>query len=134
MKYKKRRNAGGNAKPRLAGVELYFDDLEGATRFYRNGLGLPIRNRQKGHHAQFDAGASFICLERKGAENYPSADKAVLFLQVPDLAAAISRIGREQIVRYAPSADRRGGAWAVCHDPEGHNILLLQTKSRTARR
>lgn len=134
MNYKKRRNAGGNAKPRLAGVELYFDDLEGATRFYRDDLGLPIRNKQKGHHVQFDGRAGFICLERKGAENYPSADKAVVFLQVPDLTAAISRIGHEQVVCYEPSADRRGGAWAVCHDPEGHNILLLQTKSRTARR
>ncbi|HEV2313906.1 MAG TPA: VOC family protein [Candidatus Acidoferrales bacterium] len=134
MKYKKRRNIARYAKPRLAGVELYFDDLEGATCFYRDGLGLPIRNKQKGHHTQFDAGASFICLEHNGAENYPSADKAVVFLQVPDLAAAISRIGREQIVRYEPSADARGGAWAVCLDPEGHNILLLQTKSSKARR
>jgi len=104
---------------RFVGVELYFENLERAKRFYVETLGLEISDEQAGHHARFDAGASFVCLERTGAESYPSKDKAVLFFEVPDLEAALRAIGREKVVHSEHS-------WAVLHDPEGHNILLLQ--------
>lgn len=48
-------------------------------------MGLEVCDEQVGHHAKFDSGAGFVCLERKGAESYPSKDKAVLFFEVPDL-------------------------------------------------
>ena len=104
---------------RFVGVELYFENLERAKRFYVETLGLEISDEQAGHHARFDAGGSFVCLERAGAESYPSKDKAVLFFEVPDLEAALLAIGREKVVHSEHN-------WAVLHDPEGHNILLLQ--------
>ena len=104
---------------RLAGVELYFDDLERAKRFYVETLGMKLAEEEPGHHAKFESGAGFICLERKGAEPYPSRDKAVLFFEVPDLKAALSAIGKDRIIQSEAK-------WAVMHDPEGHNILLLQ--------
>jgi catechol 2,3-dioxygenase-like lactoylglutathione lyase family enzyme len=117
------------APPRLAGVELYFDNLDRAKAFYRDSLGLSLAGEEPGHHAKFHSGASFVCLERKGAENYPSADKAILFLEVPDLNRAIARIGAERILHHEPNAAARRPAWAVLHDPEGHNILLIEKKS-----
>jgi predicted enzyme related to lactoylglutathione lyase len=123
-----------NGHLRLAGVELYFDSLEGAKEFYRDRLGLKLQDEQLGHHAKFDGGAGFICCERKGAEDYPSADKAVLFLEVGDLSSAIARIGPERILSREPTPCGRRPAWAVLHDPEGHNILLLEKKSMRPRR
>lgn len=108
---------GTNA--RFIGTELYFDDLERARDFYTGVLGLKISEEQPGHHAKFDSGAGFICLERKGSESYPSQDKAVLFFAVPDLNAAIAALGAERILQ-------RGSTWLVMHDPEGHNVLLVQ--------
>jgi predicted enzyme related to lactoylglutathione lyase len=105
---------------RFVGTELYFDDLERAKMFYTQTLGLPIADEQPGHYARFQSGAGFVCLERKGSESYPSQDKAVLFFEVSDLPAAIKAIGADQIVQSEP-------AWAVLHDPEGHNILLLKS-------
>jgi hypothetical protein len=66
---------------------------------------------------EFDAGAGFVCLERKGSETYPSSDKAVLFFEVSDLKAAAAAIGEDRMVHIETE-------WAVIHDPEGHNILL----------
>jgi predicted enzyme related to lactoylglutathione lyase len=104
---------------RFVGVELYFDDLDKAKNFYIDTMGLDVADEQIGHHAKFDNGAGFVCLERKGAESYPSKDKAVLFFEVPDLRSAIAAIGQDRLVQSE-------GTWAVLHDPEGHNILLLQ--------
>jgi predicted enzyme related to lactoylglutathione lyase len=49
----------------FVGVELYFEDLDEAKRFYIDRLGLEISDEQPGHHAKFDSGAGFVCLERK---------------------------------------------------------------------
>jgi predicted enzyme related to lactoylglutathione lyase len=106
-------------QPQFIGVELYFDNLEMAKKFYVETLGLGVSDEQVGHHAKFDSGAGFVCLERKGAESYPSKDKAVLFFEVPDLRSAIAAIGQDRVVQSERT-------WAVLHDPEGHNILLLQ--------
>jgi predicted enzyme related to lactoylglutathione lyase len=123
-----------SAKLRIVGVELYFNNLARAKKFYRDTLGLNLAQQTPGHHAQFSAGNAFVCLENKGSENYPSADKAVLFFEVPDLAATIKSLGRKRILRHEPQADQRRPAWAVLHDPEGHNILLLQSRRIKQRR
>jgi predicted enzyme related to lactoylglutathione lyase len=117
--------------PRLVGIELYFDDVEGAKRFYRDTLGLELSDEVAERFAQFACGGGFVCLERRGSESYPSRDKAVLFIEVADLQAAIDRAGRDRIVHLEPVARRGRPPWAVVHDPEGHNIVMLQAVSRS---
>ena len=104
---------------RFVGVELYFDDLKRARAFYSTTLGLPIADEDPQRYCKFKGGAAFICLERKGSESYPSQDKAVLFFEVPDLREAITIIGEAGFVH-------RESKWAALHDPEGHNIILLE--------
>ena len=110
---------------RFVGVELYFEDLERARAFYTETLGLAITDEQHGHHVKFDSDNGFLCLECKASESYPSRDKAVLFFEVPNLAAALARIGEERVVQ-------REEQWAVLHDPEGHNVLLLQSRGSSS--
>jgi predicted enzyme related to lactoylglutathione lyase len=104
---------------KFVGVELYFDDLPAARQFYITTLGLAPSEEQSGHFVKFDGERGFICLEGKGLESYPSRDKAVLFFEVADLGETIAGIGRERFLQVEPG-------WAVLHDPEGHNVLLLQ--------
>jgi predicted enzyme related to lactoylglutathione lyase len=104
----------------FVGVELYFEDLERAKDFYVKTLGLNPSEEQPGHHAKFDSRAGFICLEQKGVESYPSRDKAVLFFEVADLHAAIEALGHDKVVHSESN-------WAALHDPEHHNVLLLQS-------
>jgi len=112
-------------KPRITGFEIYFDDLESAARFYRDTLGMELAAEQPGHYAQFGTNP-FLCLERKGAEDYPSPDKAVVFIEVPDLQSTVEQLGA-RILRYERDAPERN-AWAVLHDTEGHNIVLIQSR------
>lgn len=125
---------------RFAGVELYFDDLQRAKEFYRDLLGLEIEEDDPEHHVKFRLrpeshlptgtdtekrpGQHFLCLEKRGVEDYPSLDKAVLFFDVADLTGFLAKVGQERIVQFSP----RSGPprWAILHDPEGHNILILQ--------
>jgi predicted enzyme related to lactoylglutathione lyase len=112
---------------RFIGVELYFEDLERAKKFYQDTLGLAVSDEQLGHHARFDSGGGFVCLERKGRESYPSKDKAVVFFEVPNLKSALAAIGQDKLVQSEPT-------WAVLHDPEGHNVLLLEKAAAEPKR
>lgn len=110
-------------KTRLVGVELYFHDLPRAKAFYAEVLGLALAEDEPDHHAKFGAGEAFLCLERRGAETYPSADKAVLFLEVSDLRRVIADGASHHVVQQEWNAEH---PWVVLHDPEGHNVLLIQ--------
>jgi catechol 2,3-dioxygenase-like lactoylglutathione lyase family enzyme len=126
----RRQNMAKTAKPRMVGAELYFNQLARAKKFYRDILGLTLADETLGHHARFAAGNAFLCLEHKGAENYPSADKAVVFFEVPDLAVTVKALGRKRVLRCESQSGAHRPAWAVLHDPEGHNILLLESQNR----
>lgn len=110
-------------KTRLAGVELYFEDLTTAKHFYEDIIGLALEEDQPDHHAKFAGGGAFLCLERKGVEDYPSADKAVVFLEVPNVRSAADRIGPPHVIRADLTSAR---PWAAIRDPEGHTVLLLE--------
>jgi hypothetical protein len=56
---------------RFVGVELYFDNLERAKRFYVETIGLEVSDERVGHHARFNSGAGFVCLERRGLSCTP---------------------------------------------------------------
>jgi len=111
---------------RFLGTELYFNDLAEARRFYRDVLNLTIKDEQPDRYTKFASSeGGFLCLEAKGLESYASKDKAVLFFEAEDLATALRMIGHDRIVHSETDANGRPH-WAVVHDPEGHNIVLLQ--------
>src|SRR6202040_3299214 len=62
-----RKKSPRKSKPnlRLTGVELYFEDLPRAKKFYRETLGLELADKSTGHFAQFAAGNSFVCLKER---------------------------------------------------------------------
>ena len=110
---------------KFLGVELYFDDLAAASTFYGQELGLPVADEDATRYIRFTPPGGFVCLERRGSEDYPSRDKAVLFLETPDLEAAADRIGQSRFVRLELDAQP---PWGVLQDPEGHSVLLVQAQ------
>ena len=116
----------GATQLRFVGVELYVGDLERAKEFYTRVLGIPVGEEQPEHFAKLDCSSAFVCLECKGSESYPSQDKAVLFFETGNLQSTVADIGRERFLRIEPT-------WAALHDPEGHNVLILQATGEAKR-
>jgi predicted enzyme related to lactoylglutathione lyase len=116
---------------RLIGVELYFDDLQQGKSFYGDTLGLKLMDEDVSRYARFNAGETFLCIERKRSESYPSRDKAVIFFEVPDLKAAVDSVGRERILEMHLSSEGNRRPWAVMHDPEGYNILFVEAQHKS---
>jgi len=62
-------------RARFIGVELYFDDLEKAKKFYDETLGLTVSDERTGHHAQFDSGGALFALSGRGLSPIPPKTK-----------------------------------------------------------
>ena len=114
-------------QPQFIGVELYFDNLEMAKRFYVETLGLEVSeetHQVRTSKCQVRRSVQDSCVwsgKLRGTVAIdPSKDKAdISFIEVPDLGSAIAAIGQDRVVQSERT-------WAVLHDPEDHNILLLQ--------
>ncbi len=111
---------------KLIGVELYSEDLGRARQFYADVLGLPLGEEDPERFAQFAPAGGFLCLERKGVEDYPSGDRAVVFFQTPDLQQLVEKVGEARFARIERDVST---PWAVLHDPDGHNILIVEGRS-----
>src|SRR5438093_7870077 len=103
-----------HSKIRFAGFELYFDDLERARRFYTMKLGLGTIEQDPTHHVKLAGGDAFLCLERRGVENYPSAQKGVVFVE-------LGSTGSRRQVRFV------GDPWTR---PKGGTALGSNPRSR----
>jgi len=63
-------------------------------------------------------------------EEYLPAIKPCIFLEVADVRSAGERLGKEKVVHFDVGNAHGGSPWAVLHDPEGQNVLLLQANNR----
>ena len=59
---------------RFLGVELYFENLERAKKFYLETLNLNLSDEHAGHHARFDSGESFDLAAEYLRVRSPSAE------------------------------------------------------------
>lgn len=53
----------------------------------------------------------------------------MIFLEVPNLVEAVNAVGKERIVEMKPQGEPARQPWAVLHDPEGYNIVLVEAAS-----
>jgi hypothetical protein len=73
-------------KMRLAGVELYFDDLEKAKQFCRDTLGLKMSSEAAGHHANSTPAPPSSASSAKARNPIPRATKRSSSLKCPTFA------------------------------------------------
>src|SRR5712692_2535598 len=70
-----------DTRPRFLGVELYFDDLQSATRFYRDTLGLDLAEDSPGITPSLISPMHFSALKRWAWSPIPCATKPLSSLK-----------------------------------------------------
>ncbi len=109
----------------LEGIVLYSANLDAARAFYRDVLGLPLL-LEEAHVLHFDAGSVRLAIHRYPTEGRRGAREGFLVFAVDDLGAAYEDLQRRGAEFLGPPADRPYGRVAYLHDPEGHEIGLLE--------
>lgn len=109
----------------MEGIVLYSKDLGQAKSFYGDLLGLPILLEEP-NVVHFDAGTVRLAIHRYPTGDAPEAREGFLVFAVDRLATAYDDLRRRGATFLGPPADRPYGRVAYLHDPEGHEIGLLE--------
>ena len=117
----------------LAGVIVFTEParFEAMRDFYRDTLGLPVRNERDGRiaFAWPSAPDVRIILTTHAEARGPNADPArvMLHLLVDDLEAVASRLRTASVAFLRePAREHFGGYVATLRDPDGNLVQLLQ--------
>src|SRR5947209_18149523 len=113
----------------VEGIVLYSDNLDQASAFYRDVLGLPLL-LDEGHVIHFDAGTVRLAIHRCPPGEKREAPEGFLVFGVDDIAAAYEELSERGAVFLGAPAQRPYGRVAYLHDPEGHEIGLLEEPRR----
>ena len=113
----------------IEGIVWYSEDLDRARAFYRDVLGLPLL-LDEGHVIHFDAGTVRLAIHRCPPGESREAPEGFLVFGVDDLAAAYEELSKRGAVFLGAPAKRPYGRVAYLHDPEGHEIGLLEEPGR----
>ncbi len=104
------------------------DDLERATNFYRDVLGLRVAYATPGW-VQFDThGAALVLHPRLGQQKDGQGNTTHAAFRVDDLIAEYKRLTDRQVKFYAPPAEADFGKHATLLDPDGNEIDLVEWK------
>jgi predicted enzyme related to lactoylglutathione lyase len=109
----------------LEGVVLYSRDLDRARTFYRDVLGLPILLEEP-HVLHFDAGSVRVAIHQYPTEGAREAPEGFLVFAVDNLDVAYADLKGRGAEFLGPPANRPYGRVAYVHDPEGHEIGLIE--------
>ena len=114
----------------LAYTILYVDDMDRATRFYRDRVGLALAYSAPGW-VQFNTTGAAVVLHPRLPEqkNAPHGDQTThVGFRVEDLDAEYQRLVQQHVEFLAPPANAGFGKHATFLDPEGNAIDLLEWK------
>jgi predicted enzyme related to lactoylglutathione lyase len=110
-------------------VNVFVNDLELATGFYRDTLGLPLLSSSPGHgYAAFCAGSVRLGIAVPGSGHAELVGRHTgIGLDVPDLQAEHARLSALG-VRFTlpPTRQPWGGFMAMFSDPDGNVFYLDQ--------
>jgi predicted enzyme related to lactoylglutathione lyase len=117
----------------LGQVHISVTDVEASVAFYRDVLGIPHQFTVQGQPmAFFQSGDVRLYLGVPTDPQYRS--RCVLYFNVDDLDAEVERLEGEGVtIHDRPHVVHRDGSselWmSGLQDPDGHHIILMQTKS-----
>jgi len=122
-------------------VNIDVDDLDKATRFYCDGLGLRVGRRFEGWTELVGAAAPIYLLPKKKGTPVSPASRQMRDYQrhwtpvhldfvVPDIASAIGRAVAAGATREGETSDHAYGKLALMADPFGNGFCLLEFTGR----
>jgi len=108
----------------LAHPTMYVRNMDVALSFYRDALGLTVREEGK-WRAILAAGASCVALHWTGSvARKPRVGDIRLEFRTGDLDRSVAAL-RQQSVPVDVRTDRFRGRYAELRDPDGHVVVLL---------
>ena len=110
---------------KIGAVILLVSDMKRSTKFYRDTLGMKLRQQSKGW-TEFSEGGTVLALHPANRKKVKRNKSMLVGFSVSDFDDVINGLKKKKVKFYKKPKDEPFGKHAIIQDPDGHLISIVQ--------
>jgi lactoylglutathione lyase len=110
---------------RIGAVILLVSDMKRSTKFYRETLGMKLKQQSK-DWTEFSEGGTVLALHPSGRKKIKKNNSMLVGFSVSDFDDVVSALKKKKAKFYKKPKDEPFGKHAIIQDPDGHLISIVQ--------
>ena len=110
---------------KIGAVILLVSDMKRSTKFYRDTLGMKLKQQSKGW-TEFSEGGTVLAIHPSTKKKIKKNNSMLVGFSVSDFDDVINGLKKKKAKFYKKPKDEPFGKHAIIQDPDGHLISIVQ--------
>ena len=110
---------------RIGAVILLVSDMKRSIRFYRDVLGMELKEKSK-DWTEFSKSGTVIALHPSGKKRFKKNSSMLIGFSVSDFDDVCSGLKKKKVKFYKKPKEEPFGKHTIIQDPDGHLISIMQ--------
>lgn len=110
---------------KIGAVILLVSDMKRSTKFYRDTLGMKLKQQSKGW-TEFSEGGTVLALHPASRKKIKKNKSMLVGFSVSDFDDVINGLKKKKVKFYKKPKDEPFGKHTIIQDPDGHLISIVQ--------
>jgi lactoylglutathione lyase len=115
---------------KVAAVILLVSNMKKSIKFYKDTLGLPIKNESKDWTEFFSNGTVLALHPAKKKDKLKTSATILVGFMVHDLDSAVNRLKGKGVKFFKKPREEPFGKHTIIADPDGHLISIAEIKTK----
>jgi len=110
---------------KIGAVILLVSDMKRSTKFYRDSLGMKLKQQSKGW-TEFSEGGTVLALHPASRKKIKKNKSMLVGFSVSDFDDVINGLKKKKVKFYKKPKEESFGKHTIIQDPDGHLISIVQ--------
>lgn len=110
---------------KIGAVILLVSDMKRSTKFYRDTLGMKLKQQSRGW-TEFSEGGTVLALHPASKKKIKRNKSMLVGFSVSDFDDVINGLKKKKVKFYKKPKDESFGKHTIIQDPDGHLISIVQ--------
>jgi predicted enzyme related to lactoylglutathione lyase len=110
---------------KIGAVILLVSDMKRSTKFYRDTLGMKLKQQSRGW-TEFSEGGTVLALHPASKKKIKRNKSMLVGFSVSDFDDVINGLKKKKVKFYKKPKDEPFGKHTIIQDPDGHLISIVQ--------
>src|ERR687883_774170 len=116
---------------RIGAVILLVSDMKRSTRFYRDVLGMELKEQSK-DWTEFSKRGTVLALHPSKKKRIKKNNSMLVGFSVSDFDDVVNGLKKKKVKFYKKPKEEPFGKHAIIQDPDGHLISIAEIKAKSA--
>lgn len=110
---------------KIGAVILLVSDMKRSTKFYRDTLGMKLKQQSK-DWTEFSEGGTVLALHPSSKKRIKKNNSMLVGFSISDFDDVVSSLKKKKVKFYKKPKEEPFGKHAIIQDPDGHLISIVQ--------